>query len=96
MGGVPTEYLSWRWCLYVNVAFAVVALIGAVALITNQERAATAALDVPGSVLAVGGLVPIVYGLSEASTKGWGSRHRPALPAQGRLPAPEPVPMARG
>ena len=22
LGGVLTEYLSWRWCLYVNVAFA--------------------------------------------------------------------------
>ena len=38
LGGVLTEYLSWRWCLYVNVAFAAVALAGAVPLIRNQPR----------------------------------------------------------
>ena len=68
-----TQYLSWRWCLYVNVAFAAVALAGAVALIGRQPRSAGARLDVPGSVLAAGGLVAIVYGFSTASTDGWGS-----------------------
>ena len=73
LGGVLTQYLSWRWCLYVNVAFAAVALAGAAALITSQARSAGARLDVPGSILAVGGLAAIVYGFSAASTDGWGS-----------------------
>src|SRR3984957_4439720 len=73
LGGVLTEYLSWRWCLYVNVAFAVVALAGAVPLIRNQPRNPGARLDVPGSLLAVGGLVGIVYGCSQAAADGWGS-----------------------
>jgi EmrB/QacA subfamily drug resistance transporter len=73
LGGVLTQYLSWRWCLYVNVVFAVVALAGAAVLVTNQQRSRSAALDVPGSLLAVGGLVAIVFGFSEASTNGWGS-----------------------
>jgi EmrB/QacA subfamily drug resistance transporter len=73
LGGVLTQYLSWRWCLYVNVVFAAVALAGAVALIGRQPRSARARLDVPGSVLAAGGLVAIVYGFSTASTDGWGS-----------------------
>ena len=73
LGGVLTEYLSWRWCLYVNVAFAAAALAGAVPLIRNQPRNPGATLDVPGSLLAAGGLAGIVYGLSQAAAGGWGS-----------------------
>ena len=36
LGGVLTEYLSWRWCLYVNVVIAVPAVFAAMALLTNQ------------------------------------------------------------
>ena len=85
LGGVLTEYLSWRWCLYVNVVFAVVALAGAAVLVTNQQRSRSAALDVPGSLLAVGGLVAIVYGFSEASANGWGSGLTISLIAGGVL-----------
>jgi len=73
LGGVLTEYLSWRWCLYVNVVFAAVAVAGAVPLIKNQPRNPGARLDVPGSLLAAGGLVGIVYGFSQAAADGWGS-----------------------
>ena len=73
LGGVLTEYLSWRWCLYVNVAFAAAALAGAAAWIRNQPRNPGARIDVPGSLLAVGGLVGIVYGFSQAAADGWGS-----------------------
>ena len=73
LGGVLTEYLSWRWCLYVNVAFAALALAGAIPLIRNQPRNPGARLDVPGSLLAAGGLVGIVYGFSQAATSGWGA-----------------------
>ena len=71
LGGALTEYLSWRWCLYVNVAFALVALVGSVTLLINQERTSGATLDVPGSLIAVGGLVAIVFGFSQAATRGW-------------------------
>jgi EmrB/QacA subfamily drug resistance transporter len=73
LGGVLTEYLSWRWCLYVNVGFAIAALAGAIPLVRNQPRNPGASLDVPGSLLAAGGLVAIVYGFSEAAANGWGS-----------------------
>jgi MFS family permease len=73
LGGVLTEYLSWRWCLYVNVVFAAVALAGALVFIASQPRSATARLDVPGSLLAVGGLVAIVFAFSEAARDGWSS-----------------------
>src|ERR1700761_7565826 len=72
LGGVLTEYLSWRWCLYVNVAFAALALAGAIPLVRNQPRNPGARLDGPGSLLAAGGLAGIAYGFSPADTSGWG------------------------
>jgi EmrB/QacA subfamily drug resistance transporter len=73
LGGILTEYLSWRWCLYVNVAFAGAALTGAATLIASPARSRPAALDVPGGLLSAGGLAGLVFGFSEASTSGWGS-----------------------
>jgi EmrB/QacA subfamily drug resistance transporter len=73
LGGVLTEYLSWRWCLYVNVIFSVVAVVAAFWLLSRDVRDPDVHLDVPGTVLEVAGLVSLVYGLSEADTKGWGS-----------------------
>jgi EmrB/QacA subfamily drug resistance transporter len=73
LGGVLTEYLNWRWCLYVNVALAAVALVGALRLLVNQPRDPNVRLDPPGTVLAVGGLVAFVYGMAEAATSGWGA-----------------------
>jgi EmrB/QacA subfamily drug resistance transporter len=73
LGGVLTEYLSWRWCLYVNVVLALIAVAGAVRLLTNQRRDTKVHLDWAGTILVVAGLVGVVYGLSEAETKGWGA-----------------------
>jgi len=73
LGGALTEYLSWRWCLYVNVILAVVAVAGAVRLLERHPRDPAVHIDWPGTALVVGGLVAVVYGLSEAETKGWGA-----------------------
>src|SRR5690349_15425398 len=73
LGGVLTEYLSWRWCLYVNVIFALVAVIAAVRLLSRDPSDTEARIDVPGTVLVVAGLICVVYGLSEADIKGWGA-----------------------
>ncbi|MFI5764954.1 MFS transporter [Streptomyces sp. NPDC051563] len=69
-GGLLTEYLNWRWCLYVNVAIAAIAILGAFAVLRGTGRTG-AKLDVPGAVLGCGGLVALVYGLSEAEPRGW-------------------------
>jgi EmrB/QacA subfamily drug resistance transporter len=73
LGGILTEYLSWRWCLYVNVILGVIAVAGAVRLLTPQPRDPDVRIDWPGTVLVVAGLVSFVYGLSEADTAGWGA-----------------------
>ena len=57
LGGVLTEYLSWRWCLYVNVVLAVIAVAGAVRLLAPQPRDPDVRIDWPGTVLVAAGLV---------------------------------------
>ncbi|MFK0116630.1 MFS transporter [Streptomyces sp. NPDC090994] len=72
VGGVLTEYLNWRWCLYVNVPIAAVAVLGALALLHDRPPGRTdARLDVPGALLGCGGLVALVHGFSEAEARGW-------------------------
>jgi EmrB/QacA subfamily drug resistance transporter len=73
LGGILTEYLSWRWCLYVNLAFAAVAVFGAMMLLENHRSEEDAHLDIPGTVLATGGLFCLVFGLSHAQTASWTS-----------------------
>jgi EmrB/QacA subfamily drug resistance transporter len=73
LGGILTQYLSWRWCLYVNLGFAVVAVVGALMLLENHRSDEEAHLDVPGTVLATGGLFCLVFGLSHAQTASWTS-----------------------
>jgi len=70
-GGLLTEYLNWRWCLYVNIPIAVIAVFGAAALLHDRPGHTGARLDVPGAALGCGGLVAIVYGFSEAEPRGW-------------------------
>jgi EmrB/QacA subfamily drug resistance transporter len=73
LGGVLTQYLDWRWCLYVNVPIAAIAVVGASALLHDRAGHREARLDIPGVVLGCGGLVAVVYGLSEAGSDGWSS-----------------------
>ncbi|MGW4890482.1 MFS transporter [Streptomyces murinus] len=71
VGGVLTEYLTWRWCLYVNVPIAALAVFGAFTLLHDRPGHRDVRLDVPGVLLGCGGLVAIVYGFGEAQPRGW-------------------------
>jgi EmrB/QacA subfamily drug resistance transporter len=71
LGGILTEYLSWRWCLYVNLLIAIPAALAAQALLHNEVPATKAKLDLPGTVTASTGLFAIVYGFSNAHTDSW-------------------------
>ena len=71
LGGVLTQYLSWRWCLYVNLLFAAIAVAGALAWIHGGRPANPPRMDWPGAVLACAGLFLIVYGFSNAETQSW-------------------------
>jgi EmrB/QacA subfamily drug resistance transporter len=67
VGGVLTEYASWRWCLGVNVPFALGAAIAAAAVVRESKAHGDTRYDVPGAVLATLGLVSLVYGFTEAA-----------------------------
>jgi EmrB/QacA subfamily drug resistance transporter len=71
LGGVLTQYLSWRWTLYVNLVFAVIAAAGALAFMRSSRAANPPRMDWPGAVLACAGLFFIVFGFSHAETAGW-------------------------
>ena len=71
LGGVLTQDVSWRWCLYVNLIIAVVAFVGALLFLPDGGRPERTRLDISGTVVAVLGLVGIVYGLGNAASKGW-------------------------
>src|SRR5712664_2802186 len=71
LGGVLTQYLSWRWCLYVNLVFAAIAVAGALAYFRGGRPASRPRMDWPGAVLACSGLFAIVFGFSHAETAGW-------------------------
>ena len=73
LGGLLTQYLSWRWCLYVNLVFAAIAVAGALAYIRGSRPAIRPRMDWPGAVLACAGLFLIVFGFSHAETAGWTS-----------------------
>jgi len=73
LGGVLTEYASWRWCLLVNVPIAIGTAVAALAVVRESKAAGDNKYDIPGAVLVTGGLVAIVYGFTEAAKPdaGW-------------------------
>ncbi|MHB9756115.1 MFS transporter [Streptomyces sp. BYX5S] len=84
-GGALTEYLDWRWCLYVSVPIALVAAVGGHALISESRTAGRARFDLPGVLLVTGGLVALVYGTSRAESDGWASANVLGLLAAGAV-----------
>jgi EmrB/QacA subfamily drug resistance transporter len=71
LGGVLTEALSWRWCLYVNLLIALPAALLAVRVLQNQGHPARPRLDLAGVAVATTGLFCVVYGFSNAETDAW-------------------------
>ena len=66
LGGVLTEYLSWRWCLLVNVPFVVLGVVGALTLLTESRAEGDRRYDMLGAVTVTAGLGSLVYGLTLA------------------------------
>jgi EmrB/QacA subfamily drug resistance transporter len=73
LGGLLTQYLSWRWCLYVNLPIAALVTFGASTMIPSRTGHAGIRLDIPGVVLGCGGLVSLVYAFGQAAADGWNS-----------------------
>ncbi|WP_171165066.1 MFS transporter [Streptomyces sp. I05A-00742] len=70
-GGLLTEYLDWRWCMYVNAPIALIAFAGGLWSLHDARPERRSRLDLRGVLLACTGLVAVVYGCSEAEPRGW-------------------------
>nr|CTQ91278.1 Cephamycin export protein cmcT [Kibdelosporangium sp. MJ126-NF4] len=72
VGGVLTEYLSWRSILLINVPIGAIAIVlSARFLAADHGRGSGRRLDVAGAVLATAGLTSLTYGIAQARTYGW-------------------------
>ncbi len=71
LGGMLTQWASWRWVMFVNVPIGVaVVLAGRWALPETGRRSGT--FDLPGAVFSTLGMTGLVYGFVRAATEGWG------------------------
>jgi EmrB/QacA subfamily drug resistance transporter len=73
MGGVLTEFASWRWCLLVNVPISLLTAVAATRLVRESRATGQTRYDIPGVVAATAGLVSLVYGFTKATVDGWGA-----------------------
>ncbi|MDG4800113.1 MFS transporter [Micromonospora sp. WMMD980] len=69
LGGVLTDYLSWRWVMFVNVPIGLAVLIGTRVVASGEKSHGE--LDVRGAVLGTGGLVALVYAITQGGDRGW-------------------------
>jgi EmrB/QacA subfamily drug resistance transporter len=72
LGGILTNYLSWRWVLFVNVPIGALLITGAFFYLHESERL-KGRFDFVGALLSVAGMVATVYGFIHVAHSGWGN-----------------------
>jgi len=72
IGGALTDYASWRWALFINAPIGAVVLFLAPRVL-NESQGSGTKLDLPGAITVTAGMSTLVYGLTKASSDGWGS-----------------------
>src|ERR671930_1854270 len=73
LGGILTSALSWHWIFYVNVPVGFAGLTLAPFFLNESRDAHAKSFDVPGAVLVTGGLVTLVFAITQANKYGWSS-----------------------
>lgn len=72
LGGLITNYFSWRWVLFVNVPIGIALAFAAPRVLASHEGR-PGRLDLPGAFAVTAGMSLLVYGLNKAATNGWSS-----------------------
>jgi EmrB/QacA subfamily drug resistance transporter len=74
LGGALTEYMDWRWTMFVNLLLAIPAALAAVRLLpADAIRTSRPRIDLAGTLTASAGLFALVFGFSNAESHGWGA-----------------------
>jgi MFS family permease len=73
VGGLLTQYGSWRWTLLINVPIALVVAAAAWREVRESRAEGEARYDLRGTVTVTAGLLLLVYGFTKAQSDGWGS-----------------------
>jgi EmrB/QacA subfamily drug resistance transporter len=72
LGGIITEFLSWRWVLLINPPIAIAAAFVGYAVVSERRRAREGAtFDLAGALTLTIGQMVLVFGVVEAGLKGW-------------------------
>jgi EmrB/QacA subfamily drug resistance transporter len=71
LGGVITEWLSWRWVLFINVPIGIAVVVIAPLFVAETPRQA-GRFDLAGAVTSTAGVASLVYGFVRAAANGWG------------------------
>ena len=73
LGGALTDYLSWRWVMFINVPIAVAVLLGTGVLVESGRRSGR--MDLPGALTVTLGVGALVYGANRAGKDGLSDTH---------------------
>jgi EmrB/QacA subfamily drug resistance transporter len=73
LGGLLTQYASWRWTLLINVPIAIVTAVATAREVKESRAEGEVHYDIPGALTVTLGLLSLVYGFTRAETDGWGS-----------------------
>ena len=72
LGGILTDWLNWRWVMFVNVPIGLAAIgFSPVVLSESREQTTTQQIDLAGAATVTAGLVLLVYALVQAPAVGW-------------------------
>ncbi|MDX2932665.1 MFS transporter [Streptomyces ipomoeae] len=69
-GGMLTEWLDWRWVLFVNVPIGVLIAVLTPMYINESERH-PGRFDIAGALTSTAGMASLVYGFIRAAEDGW-------------------------
>jgi EmrB/QacA subfamily drug resistance transporter len=73
LGGVLTDALSWEWIFFVNIPVGVIGLALTPLLLMESRDLRAKSFDIPGAALVTGGLVALVFAITQANDYGWAS-----------------------
>jgi len=73
LGGVITEWVSWRWVLFINVPIGIAVALTAPLFLPESQRQ-PGRFDIAGAIASTLGMTALVYGFIRAASDGWSNR----------------------